>query len=487
MKTITRKTACTLAFLALAAPAGFALSSNMALPYADKCSGPQTPVLAFYSKTSDDLLFNSSEPIDIMCQAGLRSVGLHWALSRNTLFTPFRQGEAEALPPDKFRIRVETAGLLPGFYDLRVALDSGTGKATTGVCTFGYRASEMPLAQTRPADFKQFWDTAKAKLAKIPLDAQLGEMTTYTGDQINQYNLQHAGLPGDYDPTGHVTDTVESCKVSFAGPDGGRVYAWLAKPKGNGPFPVMLVLPGAGFNARPRPLEHARHGYLALDVQVHGQDVDLPVPEYPKIPGYYGDWKFEPASDYYFYNIHLRVLQAVNYLASRPDADLNRLVAAGGSQGGRLSLVIAGLDPRIRAIVPCIAHSANIPFSKWAEACNGSVFQPDGKRVVGPKSDGMSLTGAPPVADTPEMRCMAYYDTMNFAPDIHCPVMMNGGLVDGISPPSAVWGAYMRIGTTDKSITPLPGLGHDWSAEFDRRAWRWLDKVWASQAATQAK
>jgi hypothetical protein len=23
---------------------------------------------------------------------------------------------------------------------------------------------------------------------------------------------------------------------------------------------------------------------------------------------------------------------------------------------------------------------------------------------------------------------------------------------------------------------PLPGLGHDWSAEFDRMAWKWLDK-----------
>jgi len=482
----SRKTACAFALMALATTSGFALSSNMANAFANKCSPPQTPVLAFYSKTSEDLLFNAQDPIEIMCQAGVRCVGLHWALCRNTLVTPFRQGEAEALPPDRFRIRVDTAGLLPGFYDIRVLLDSGTGAPIPGVCTFGYRVPEMPLANTRPADFKQFWDDAKAKLAKIPLDAQESEMVSYSGTQINQYNTQYAGLPGDYDPTGHVTNDVESCKVSFAGPDGGRVYAWLAKPKGKGPFPVMLVLPGAGFNARPRPLEHARHGYLALDVQIHGQDVDLPVPVYPKIPGYYSDWKYEPASAYYYYNIHMRVMQAVNYLASRPDADLTRLAAVGGSQGGRLSLVIAGLDPRIRAIVPCIAHNANVPYYKWSEACNGVIQQPDGKRsATGPKSDGMSLTGAPPVADTPEMRCLAYYDTMNFAPDIHCPVMMNAGLIDPVSPPSHVFGAYLRIASTDKSITPLPGLGHDWSSEFDRRAWRWLDKVWARQAAAQ--
>jgi len=481
MKTFTRK--ITLALLALIPTAAFALSSNMANPYSDKCSGPQTPVLAFYSKISDTLLFTAHQPIDIYCQAGLRSVGLHWALCRNMVNTPFREGDADAMVANRFQIHVNTAGLLPGFYDIHVLLDSGTGGPTPGQCTFGYRVDEMPLANTRPADFKKFWDDARAKLAKIPLDAQEGGMVSYSGTQIDQYNVQYAGLPGDYDPKGHVTNDVESCKVSFAGPDGGRVYGWLAKPKGKGPFPVMLVLPGAGFNPRPRPLEHARHGYVAMDIQIHGQDVDLPVP-YPKIDGYYSNWKFEPVSDYYYYSIHMRVMQAVNYLASRPDVDLKRFAAAGGSQGGRLSLVIAGLDPRIHAIVPSIAHSANIPFSKWAGSCNGEVSKPDGTvDHNGPKSDGMSLKGAPPVADSPEMRCMAYYDTMNFAPDIHCPVMMNGGLVDGVSPPTAVWGAYMRIASKEKSITPFPGHGHDWSAEFDRRAWRWLDKVWAEQAS----
>jgi cephalosporin-C deacetylase-like acetyl esterase len=66
-------------------------------------------------------------------------------------------------------------------------------------------------------------------------------------------------------------------------------------------------------------------------------------------------------------------------------------------------------------------------------------------------------------------------------------VMMNAGLVDPVSPPSHVWAAYNRLGTANKSITPLPGLGHDWSAEFDRRAWRWLNEVWALQAGGQAK
>ena len=53
--------------------------------------------------------------------------------------------------------------------------------------------------------------------------------------------------------------------------------------------------------------------------------------------------------------------------------------------------------------------------------------------------------------------------------------MLFRSLIDYVSPPSHVWADFLRLGSKDKSMTPLPGLGHDWSAEFDRRAWRWLD------------
>jgi cephalosporin-C deacetylase len=225
----------------------------------------------------------------------------------------------------------------------------------------------------------------------------------------------------------------------------------------------MLILPGAGFAARPRPLEHARHGYVALDIQIHGQEVDLA--EYPKIPGYNGAQQYSPASAFYFYNVHLRCLQALNYLLSRPDVDPSRVVVVGGSQGGRLGIVVAGLDARVSAVVSCIANSPNNPHLRWVAACNAA------------KTDGMDLAGAPPVPDDAQSRCMAYYDPMNFAPDIRVTVLMNAGLIDPVSPPFSIWAVFNRLGTTDKTMVALDGHGHDWSAEFDRSAWRWLDRT----------
>ena len=37
-----------------------------------------------------------------------------------------------------------------------------------GVCTFGWKAEQMAIADSRPADFKAFWDKGKASLATIP-------------------------------------------------------------------------------------------------------------------------------------------------------------------------------------------------------------------------------------------------------------------------------------------------------------------------------
>jgi cephalosporin-C deacetylase-like acetyl esterase len=475
-----------LALLLASAPAGtaHALEMNVACPWDDVASGPQTPYLAFHSAQSPDLLFASGETIEILCQAGLRSVALRWSLHRNLVETPFRRGEAEALTAHRFRIALPTAGLHPGFYDLRVFLDTGMSRngkeplarrPVQGVCTFGWKASGLAAAATRPADFAAFWAQARAKLAKIPVDAQPGPVQAFGPQEINAYNTASACLPPDFDPAGHRAERVESCKVSLAGPDGGRIYGWLAKPEGPGPFPAMLVLPGAGFCARPRPLEHARHGYVALDIQIHGQDVDLPT--YETIPGYYDRHVYEPADAFYYYNVHLRCLQAVNYLASRPDVDPARIVVVGGSQGGRLTVVVAGLDPRVAAAVPAIAHAGNQPYMRWAALCNG---YPDPGRPRDPKlplRDGMDMAGAPPLADDAAARCLAYYDPLNFAPDIRCPTLFNCGLIDPVSPPSGVFAVFNAAGGARKTLVAFDGMGHDWCAEFDRRAFRWLDEV----------
>ena len=484
----TKRTFKTLAVCGLASMSlinkGEAMNHNLAWPWADKCSPPQTPYLAFHSPQSETLIFEDGSTIEIVCQAGLRSVGMTWTLHRNMVNEPFRKGKAVATPANGFKISIDTAGLHPGFYDLKVALDTGivnkekdqlAKRPVNGMTTFGWKVSSIQYNETRPADFRAFWDKAVTEYAKVPLDPKVeDEVKTFKGKEIDDYNVKSACLPPSYDPDGCKFDEVESCKISFAGPDGGRVYAWLAKPKGPGPFPAMLVLPGAGFAARSRPLEHARHGYLAIDVQVHGQDVDLE--KYEQIPGYVKDFVYDPPEKFYYKNLYLRAARAVDYLCSRPDVDKTRgVVTCGGSQGGRLSVIVPALNKQVTATIPAIAHCGNYPMLDFVYKCNGSP-EVGAPAAPGAKlSDGMELKGAAPIVDTPAGRCMAYYDPMNFAPDVKCPAFFNAGLTDPCSPPYSLWAIFTRIGSKDKTIVPLPNLAHDWSAEFDRRAWRWLE------------
>ena len=65
-----------------------------------------------------------------------------------------------------------------------------------------------------------------------PLDLRIeDEPRVFKGDEVDRYNVESACLPPNFDPKGVKYDEVISYKVSFAGPDDGRVYAWVARPR----------------------------------------------------------------------------------------------------------------------------------------------------------------------------------------------------------------------------------------------------------------
>ena len=279
---------------------------------------------------------------------------------------------------------------------------------------------------------------ALASLPDTPNDLRCEPAFTLHGAEIGRYNLEHAALPEHYDPKGECFDTVEVYKIDFASAAaGGRVYGWFTKPPGPGPFPAILVLPGANNTARPAPVEHARHGYAALDIQVHGFPVDLP--QYPPLP----EFVYQTPAEYGHYAVYLNALQAADILRNLPGADPDCLSVAGGSQGGRLSVVVAALDPRVRAAIPAITHYGYRSWLQWTERCN---------QAGDAGAAGFRRQDAVPDA---RARVEAYFDAANFAPRVRCPALMNAGLIDRVSPATGVFAVYRQL-TAPKQITSLP-------------------------------
>ncbi len=496
-----------IALMAFAALSAGAMNHNLLMPWSNppRCSPPQTPLFAFFNRKNADFMFRDGGPkVEIWCQSGVRSAnGLSWSLHHNQIKKPFHEGMAEECPGNLFRIEIPTADLKPGFYDVRVKLeglgcdklalfhDAKTGKARrdapVGVCTFGWKPDEMPIVAEKdycPPDFDAFWKSAMEEYRAMPLDLRVeGEARTFKGEEIDRYNTESACLPPNFDPDGTKFNEVVSYKVSFAGPDGGRVYAWVARPKAEGAYPALAIYPGAGTGGRPRPLDHARHGYVALDVQVHGLDVECDgTAKFPwyNAPhdSYSGD--IRSPKDLVWYNLYRRALRAVDALAVTPGVDANRIAVCGGSQGGRLSIVVASLDSRVKAAIPCIANSPNMPHLYWVKKCNAMtnwwakapLENPLAEPVDGTESYGMFEAAA-----TPQMKMLAYIDPINFATAARCPAYFNGGLIDPVSPAYSTYAAYLRWGGNDKTFVAVPNHGHDWWAAFDRAAYRWLEET----------
>ena len=434
-----------------------AMTINLAGPYSAKPSRPRSSDITFIAPGHDDFLFRTGDTPQLVCHPYLRSLDLKWELSHNFVRVPLRTGSTAVRYDNSFALDLPLHELPPGFYDVRVKINLTATEIISAQTTVGWCVENLAIHAQRPDDFDAFWATALTHLDTLPPAPVCTLERTLRGPEIDAYNLSSASLPENYDPTGARADTVEVYRVHFASYGGKTIEGWFTKPAGPGPFPALLVLPGAGNSARPAPVEHARHGYAALDIQVHGNPVDAS--SYKSLPS---DHASRPEEDTH-YGIYLHALQAVRALKQLPGTDATRLAVLGGSQGGRLTVVVAALDPSIKAAIPAITHYAYMPWVQWTEYIN-NVKQSGGDT---------GFTGAPLSAAKQSDR---YFDVLNFAPRIHCPVLMNVGLTDPVSGPTGVQAVYLSMPAA-KEIVPLPNTGHDWSPAFDRHAWRWLNKV----------
>jgi len=294
-------------------------------------------------------------------------------------------------------------------------------------------AAAPASAADRPKDFDRFWDATKRKLATVP------SAVTVTSDPAH-------------------TDAAVACfKVDYAGWRATTVHARYCRPAADGKYPGVLVNPWYSQGEVAPPTDLAKRGLAALSYQARGFEVDRS--SYPLENSWYILDGLSAPEDYAYRSIVAHALRGLDVLAARPEVDAARIGAMGASQGGGLSLFVAGLDKRVAAV------AADFPFlTDWPDSLDDAARSPyaDVRRRL---------------ADHPEergaaMATLAYYDTAAVADRVEVPVLVQAGLKDGTCPPKPIRRMFGRLKSRAKVWKEYPDADHT-----DRGGERWAASI----------
>jgi dienelactone hydrolase len=232
------------------------------------------------------------------------------------------------------------------------------------------------------------WPLMPAVLGDEP---QSAPRPPYQLERLGEEASRAVALAYEYDPTvpleARTVEKVEKDgapreKIVFRGAQGYLVPGYLQlPPSGGGPYPCVLLLHGwsgskdhwwqddnyiSGGKVR-KGLLAAGCAVLALDAQCHGdrmaQNDFAPVNHYadPSAPSPPRKGYFSPSDIYVQTTRDYR--RAIDYLASRPEIDAARIGVVGYSMGGTQTMLLLGVEPRVKAAV---AVAVPAEKSKWS-------------------------------------------------------------------------------------------------------------------------
>ncbi|AEG45222.1 acetylxylan esterase [Isoptericola variabilis] len=305
---------------------------------------------------------------------------------------------------------------------------------------------DLPLEQLEtytptidePADFDEFWATTIAEARAVD--------TAPTLERVD------AGL------TEVVVDD-----VTFPGFGGHPVKAWLVRPAhADGPLPTVVEYLGYG-GGRGLPHERlalAAAGFAHLVMDTRGQgsgwgsggDTPDPVGSGPASPGFMTRGILDPL-EHYYRRVFTDGVRAVDAVRQIEGLDPTRIAVGGTSQGGGITIAVAGLVPDVVAAVP------NVPF-----LC-------DFRRAV-------RITDAMPYGEITRYlsvhreheqavwRTLSYLDGVSFARRARAAGLFSVALMDTICPPSTVYGAYNAWAGAEKQIDVYPYNNHEGGQEY---------------------
>ncbi len=312
------------------------------------------------------------------------------------------------------------------------------------LATAAYSPEQIKPTTEVPADFDKFWENAKTEASKIPMDVKLTLLPDRCTEKVNVY---HANI--------------QNYKVGM------RLYGILCVPKKAGRYPAMLKVPGAGVRPYAGDAAMAENGVITFEIGIHGIPVTMDPAIYADLGKTtldgYPFFNLDDRDRYYYKRVYLGCVRSIDFLYSLPEFDGKTLAVTGGSQGGALSIVTAGLDARVKylaAFYPALCDVTgylNGRAGGWPHMFN------EYNKAFNNKKDKIETS--------------KYYDVVNFARKVKAPGFYSWGYNDVSCPPTSMYSAYNVI-QAPKILAIFEETGHWTYPEQNEMARKWLlDKM----------
>ena len=317
-------------------------------------------------------------------------------------------------------------------------------------------ALDMPLEKLktyqgvnpRPADFDAFWDSRLKALEAVDPDVKL-------------------------EPADFQVPFADCFDLYFTGIGGARVHAKLLQPKKAAkPHPALLLFHGYSGDAGDwqDKLGYAAMGYTVAALDCRGQggkSEDRGGVTGNTLYGHIIRGLDGPPEQMLYVQIFLDTVQMSRIVAAMPGVDPKRLGAAGGSQGGGLTLACCGLVPGVKLAAP------TFPFlTDYRRVWDMDLV----KSAYRELRDYFKLFDPLHERETEIFTRLGYIDVQHLAPRIRAEVYMAVGLVDETCPPSTQFAAYNKI-TSKKTMAIYPDFGHEGLKGHGDRVFKFLQRL----------
>ena len=326
----------------------------------------------------------------------------------------------------------------PGFRDVRLKLKLD-GTTYQHHVKIGFSPEKIVPYTQEPNDFVSWWQNDIQESEKYPLKYTRELYEPYCTDKVDCYlvrieiNRQHQCM-----------------------------YGYLMCPKNmkQGSHPVVLCPPGAGIKPIREPNTrnyYPENGIIRLIMEIHGFNPTLDESTFEairaafdgKVKGYLYQG-LDNRENYYMRHVYEGLVKCVDFLTSMPEWDGKNVILQGGSQGGGLSLVVAGLDRRVTHVV------ANHPaLADMARAAEGGV------------SGYPHFTAKDGMLTSDKLNTMAYFDAVNFARHITARTYLTWGYNDNTCPPTTSY-AVWNVLTCPKECLITP-INEHWTSDVTNR------------------